>query len=414
MAPTLRTPAAIAACLAGLLAATALAEPRPAEERQRALVHRHTLQTAATGLGAPAPSWQLPPGFRLQVFASALGHPRMLDTGPDGTLYVTRRDEGDVLALRDTDGDGQADEQRSVVRGLEGVHGIAWRDGSLVIASSTTLWRVPAGGGSRERLVTGLPDGGQHPNRMVRFGPDGWMYVSIGSSCNDCAEENQLERATIIRYTPDGARREVVANGLRNTIGYDWHPSTGAMWGMDHGSDFRGDTLPPEELNHIVLGANYGWPICHGDRHVDGMTQAPPERMALRPGDPTPIGEPMPRTEYCAKTAPATLTLPAHSAPMAMRFVPFGRGWPEAWQGDAIVALRGSWNRREPVGYKLVRIRFGPHGGPNAVEDFLTGFLDKASSVVHGRPVGLAFGPDGALFVSDDTLGRIYRITPPR
>lgn len=352
---------------------------------------------------------QVPAGFAVTVFASGLQNPRMMDVAPDGTVYVTRRDQDDVLALRDTNGDGAADEVRTFAANLDGVHGIAITGDDLLLASSTMIWRTPRAAAAPRAIVTGLPDGGQHPNRMVRVGPDGQLYVSVGSSCNDCAEANQLERATMIRYAPDGSTREVVANGLRNTIGYDWHPQTRALWGMDHGSDFRGDDVPPEELNLIRAGANYGWPICYADRVVDPMTNAQPKMMALAPGQSQPSGQPLGRAEYCARTEPSVATTTAHSAPMAMRFVQ-GTQFPAALRNDAFVAMRGSWNRAAPVGYKVVRVRFTADGRAAGFEDFVTGFLTADGTAYLGRPVGIAFAADGALLVSDDQNGVIYRV----
>jgi glucose/arabinose dehydrogenase len=390
-----------------LLSAPLVAEPPDVAHAQ---VHHQTLTPpAATNGDALLRRLSVPPGFRLSIYASGLGHPRMIEAGLDGTVYVTRRDEGDVLALRDTDGDGRADHRRTFLNHLDGVHGVALHAHQLYLASSTTIWRSRLTLPVAEAVVTGLPDGGQHPNRMVRFGPDGKMYVSIGSSCNDCAEENQLERGTIVRYAADGSSREFVAKGLRNTIGFDWQPTTGALWGMDHGSDFRGDSLPPEELNLIDEGANYGWPICYADRRVDPMTNALPERLALKPGVAKPSGQPMTREAYCALTQASTLTLRAHSAPMAMRFHA-GNQFPADYRGDAFVALHGSWNRRHPAGYRVVRLHFSPEGQPQRFDDFVTGFVGANDSVVYGRPVGIAFLPDGAMLVSDDLNGSIYRI----
>lgn len=350
---------------------------------------------------------RVPEGFAVNVFASGLGKPRMMEVGPDGTVYVTRRDEDDVLALRDADGDGRAESVTTFAANLDGVHGIALKDGEAWLASSTTIWRTPLAQAAPKILVDGLPDGGQHANRMLRFGPDGLLYVSVGSSCNDCAEGNPRERAAMLRYTPDGLQRVILATGLRNTIGYDWQPATGRLWGMDHGSDFHGDKKPPEELNRIVLGRHYGWPICFAKRVVDEMTNAPPERVPLRPG--ATEGEAMSREDFCARTEPSVLELPAHSAPMAMRFVA-DDGFAPGWRGDAILALRGSWNRSEPVGYSVVRLRFDARGEPAAVEPLLSGFLADDRRGVWGRPVGIAFARDGALLVSDDTNGAIYRI----
>jgi len=377
-------------------------------ETERAIVHRDTPAQAPFS-DAIARRLRVPPGFRVDVWASGLGHPRMIEVADDGTVYVTRRDEGDVLALRDSNGDGRADQRSVFAAKLPNVHGVALHNGWLYLASSTTVWRTPRDVAAPQAIVTGLPDGGQHGNRMVRFGPDGMMYVSVGSSCNDCAEQNQLERATMIRYTSDGRQREIIANGLRNTIGYDWNPATGALWGMDHGSDFRGDRTPPEELNRIEAGKNYGWPICFAERRVDEMTNSPPERMALKPGQAEPIGTPLSREEYCAQTAPSVLTTQAHAAPMAMRFY-VGQRFPQQLRNDAFVALHGSWNRDDPAGYKVVRVQFDRSGEPRGFDDFVTGFIDERDAVVYGRPVGIAFTTDGAMLVTDDLNGAIYRI----
>lgn len=379
------------------------------EETDRAVVHRHALATVPFS-EAIARRLAAPPGFRVEVWASGLGHPRMMEADDAGTVYVTRRDVGDVLALRDSDGDGRADQRRVLASGLSDVHGVALHGGWLYLASSTTIWRARRDGSAVRTLVTGLPDGGQHGNRMVRFGPDGLMYVSVGSSCNDCAEQNQLERATMMRYTPDGRHRDIIANGLRNTIGYDWHPRTGALWGMDHGSDYRGDRVPPEELNRIEPGRNFGWPICFGAQVVDPMTNAPPMRMALEPGQAQPMGTPMTREAYCARTEPAVLVTQPHAAPMALRFYT-GTQFPPDYRGDAFVAMRGSWNRDDPAGYKVVRVRFRADGQPLGFSDFVTGFVDASAGVVYGRPTGIAFLPDGSMLVADDTNGAIYRVS---
>ncbi len=261
-------------------------------------------------------------------------------------------------------------------------------------------------------IVDDLPDGGQHENRVLQFGPDGLLYVSVGSSCNDCAEANQLERATLMRFTAEGREREIVANGLRNTIGFDWHPVTNELWGMDNGSDFHGDEVPPEELNRILPGANYGWPICYGERVVDPLTTDSSRLMALRPGQSEPILRPITRQEYCAQTEPSVLTYQAHTAPLWMQFYE-GTQFPAEYRNDAFVVFRGSWNRAEPVGYKVVRLRFA-NGTSIAFEDFLTGFLHADRTAFFARPAGLAIAQDGSLLVSDDTNGVIYRVSYQR
>ncbi|WP_157269642.1 PQQ-dependent sugar dehydrogenase [Azohydromonas aeria] len=352
---------------------------------------------------------RVPPGFRVNLFASGLGKPRMLEVGPDGTVYVTRRDQGDVLALRDANRDGVAEQVSTFGTGLQDVNGIAVQGDTLLLAASTTVWRTPLARFAPQVLISGLPDAGQHANRTVRVAPDGTLVVSVGSSCNNCAEGNQLERATLIRYSAAGERLEVIANGLRNTIGYDWHPRSGALWGMDHGSDFRGDWTPPEELNLIQAGKHYGWPICYGNRVVDKLAEARPAQLALQPGQSKPSGVDIPREDFCAQTEPPVATLPAHSAPLAMRFY-VGSSFPAEMRQDAFVALRGSWNRRDPRGYKVVRLHFDAAGRPQ-FEDFLTGFLDAERLVQWGRPVGLAWLPDGSMLVSDDSNGAIWRVS---
>lgn len=358
---------------------------------------------------------RVPHGFEVSIFARNLGAPRMMEVGADGTVYVTRRETGDVVALRDGDGDGRAEHVHQIARELPNVHGIDIHDGKLYLASSTTVWTAPLDAAAPSAVVTPrvlidhLPDGGQHGNRTLRFGPDGWMYVSIGSSCNDCAEQNQLERATLTRYTPDGLHREFIANGLRNTIGYDWHPRTQGLWGMDHGSDFRGDTIPPEELNRIEPGRNYGWPICYGAQVVDAMTNAQPGQLALQPGQAGPSRQSLTREQYCALTEPSVLTHTAHAAPMAMRFYD-GKQFPRRYHGDAFVAMRGSWNRDQPRGYNVVRIRFDDAGQPQQIDNFLGGLRGEGGAQIYGRPVGIAIAADGALLVSDDANGAIYRV----
>jgi glucose/arabinose dehydrogenase len=242
-----------------------------------------------------------------------------------------------------------------------------------------------------KKLIGDLPDGGQHGRRTIGIGPDNQLYISIGSTCNDCAESNP-EHATILKTGLNGGPRHVFARGLRNTIGFDWHPETRELWGMDHGSDGRGDNLPQEELNRLQQNGNYGWPYCFGNRQPDPITQ-PPKGTT--------------KEAYCRNTIPFTIGYQAHSAPIEMVFYK-GSQFPAEYRGDAFVALHGSWNRSTPVGYKVIRIRF-QNGKPQQFEDFLTGFyLGREGQF--GRPAGLAVMTDGSLLVSDDDNGVIYRI----
>ncbi|MFP2907121.1 PQQ-dependent sugar dehydrogenase [Pyxidicoccus sp. 3LFB2] len=347
----------------------------------------------------------VPQGFRISVFAQGLTNPRTLAVRADGTVYVTEREAGRVTLLRDTNGDGRSDQQTVAATGLgqkrEGVHGLALNpagDRLFMVTDRQVLAadvRPDGTLGVPAVVVDRLPDAGQHPNRTMAFGPDGLLYVSVGSTCNACAEPN-LESATLLRMAADGSGRAVFARGLRNTIGFGWHPATGQLWGMDHGSDSRGDDFPPEELNRIQEGADYGWPYCAGQREVDAFISTEPPDMLSRP-------------DYCVRTQPPVLQYQAHSAPMTWTFYT-GTSFPAEYRNDAFVAMRGSWNRNPPVGYKVVRVRFDAQGNPTAFEDFATGWLLNGGTGQLGRLVGTAVTPDGALLVTDDANGVIYRI----
>jgi glucose/arabinose dehydrogenase len=339
----------------------------------------------------------VPAGFRVSVFAHDLGTARMLAVGDDGTIYVTRRDSGDVLALRD-DGTGKTQTPRKVVTDLPRVHGIALHGGRMYLATIREVFvaDVSADGsaGAPRAIVTGLPDGGQHPNRTVGVGPDGMLYVSIGSTCNQCMETND-EHATILQMALDGSRRGVFARGLRNTVGFTWNPETRVMWGVDHGADYKGNEIPPEELNEIQNGLHYGWPFCYGKRTADAS-------YPLEPPGST-------KAEFCPRTVAPTLTFDAHMAPMQIAFYQ-GTTFPAEYRGDAFVAMRGSWNRSPAVGFKVLRIEFRD-GVPVRSSDFLTGFLSQSGERHYGRLAGIAVARDGSLLVADDANGVIYRVS---
>jgi len=341
---------------------------------------------------------QVPAGFKINVFATNLGNARMMVTAPDGTIYLTRHKEGDVIALHDKDGDGRA-EERSPVLKLKEVHGIALRENVIYLATTKKLLKATLsthGQPEQPTEIADLPDGGQHPRRTLGFDPAGMLYVSIGSTCNNCEETNP-EHATIVRMRPDATQRAVFARGLRNTIGFAWHPQTGELWGMDHGSDDRGNDLPPEELNLIKEGADYGWPFCHSQNQVDEIANKPKEGT---------------KEERCAKAVAPALTYQAHSAPIGFLFYT-GAQFPAEFRNDAFVAFRGSWNRAPATGYKVARVKF-ENGKPTRFEDFVSGFLVENGKAHFGRPAGLAMTKDGALLISDDTGGVIYRVSHGR
>ncbi len=342
---------------------------------------------------------KVPDGFTVSIAATGLGKPRMMAVGSDGALYVTRRDQGDVLMLRDKDGDGRMEELHTVVAQFPGVHGIALHGGYMYLIANRELKRGkmnPDGSvGKLDTLITDLPDAGQHPNRTIYFGPDEKLYITVGSTCNDCDDANQ-ENATVLQVQPGTWKRKIYARGLRNTIGIDWNPQTGELWGADHGRDWLGDDFPPEELNHIKDSADYGFPLVYADRIVDQSREDP-------------IGTT--KEEYAKKTEVPVLTFPAHSAPMQFYFLAKAKGWPTQYAADALLTMHGSWNRTKPDGFNVLRVKF-QDWQPAGYEDFLTGFFDPEKRTRFGRPCGLAFAPTGAVYVSDDANGVIYSITP--
>lgn len=341
---------------------------------------------------------QLPEGFAIAVFADGLTNPRMLAVAEDGTVYVTRRSLGDVVMLRDTDGDGRADERR-VVAARPQMHGIAIDGNRMFLATVNDVYvtDINADGTLQElrRIVDDLPEGGQHPNRTLAIGPDGMLYVTVGSTCNAC-DETSPENATVLRMKPDGSQRTIFASGLRNTIGFDWHPQTGELWAMDMGIDWLGDNDQPEELNRLQEGRQYGWPYIYADGEEN-------------PQDEPPGGITM--AQWRAMSEPPVLTYTAHASPMQLLF-PAATGLPTDFHGDALVTFRGSWNRADPSGYEIVRLRF-ENGEPARFEPFVTGFVTSQGDGRHGylaRLAGLAQAQDGSILVADDSNGVIYRI----
>lgn len=335
----------------------------------------------------------VPTGFHFTRYAESLPNARLMRFTSAGDLLVSQPRAGKVMLLApDRDGDGRSDGARVLLEGLNRPHGMDLHDGWLYVAETDAVGRVrfdPATGttqGSFERIVTGIPGGENHFTRTLRFGPDGMMYVSVGSSCNACLEQDP-RRAAMLRYRPDGTGEEIYATGLRNSVGFDWQPTTGKLFATDNGRDLLGDDFPPCELNEIRQGAFYGWPIANGNRVLDPDFGKGHE------------------AESAASTPPAHGFHP-HNAPLGMTFVRSPSA-PDELQGAALVALHGSWNRTQKDGYKVVSLHWGENA---AIEerDFMTGF-ERDGDVI-GRPVDVAEGPDGAFYVSDDYAGSIYRV----
>ncbi len=338
---------------------------------------------------------RLPDGFQMNLFARQLNQPRFMAWSPQGVLYVTEPTDGEVVALPDRDNDGVADETIIWVTGLNRVHGLAFHEGYLYLAETGRVIRYPfeegePAGGEPEVVVADLPAGGQHWTRTIAFGPDGMLYVAAGSSCNACEEED-ARRAAVTRYTATGEEETVFASGLRNSVGIAFHPITGELWATDNGRDWLGDDLPPEEVNILRQGQFYGWPYAYGEKVPD------PELGGAAP-------------EKVAASVPPLVSLQAHSAPLGLTFYS-GDTFPIEYHGDLFIAQHGSWNRSSPVGYQVLHIDL--EGEDKSVpadrRPFASGFLRPEGA--WARPVDLSVGPDGALYITDDRNGTIYRIS---
>ena len=344
---------------------------------------------------------KLPAGFSIAKWSESVKKPRMIAVATDGTVYVTSRDAGTCTMFK-TAG-GKAVGEGTVVAEKANLHGIAiGPDGkAMFFATIREVYSAPIKDdgtlGDLKILCAGLPDAGQHPNRTMNFGPDGMLYVSVGSTAN-AADEKNVENATMLRVDPKTGERTVWASGLRNTIGFGWSPVSGEMYGADHGIDWLGDDEQPEEFNHLQEGKNYGWPWIYADGRFN-------------PQDDPPEGKTM--ESLSAASEKPVLLYTAHSAPLQMAFYT-GPMFPAEYRNDAFVAMRGSWNRLPPSGYEVVRVRFDAAGKPTKMEPFVTGFLQKTGDEEwsqFARLAGLAQLPDGSLLLGDDTNGLIYRIS---
>lgn len=338
---------------------------------------------------------ELPTGWQVNIFAEGLGKARLLELAADGTLLVSVPDQGRIVALPDQDRDGVADRQVIYADGLPSVHGLARVGQQLWAAETGRLLRLPdVDGDLRADAVIeqsrDLPGRGGHWTRSLAVAADGRLFLSAGSSCNACLEEDP-RRATVMTFSAASDSGRIHAHGLRNSVGLAIHPVTKALWASDNGRDLLGDDLPPDEINLIEPGKDYGWPHCYGQRIAD------PE-----------LGTP----QRCADTQPAAVELQAHSAPLGITFVRAARfDYPADYL--LLVAYHGSWNRSVPTGYKLVAIPFTAGRPSGAPFDLVRGWLDGAGEV-WGRPVAPLLGADGALYVTDDLQGIVYRFWKDR
>jgi glucose/arabinose dehydrogenase len=372
-----------------------LDKSNPAASKQDGNLKPHpTPPIAATPDKLPLDKIKLPAGFKAEVYSS--GHPgaRTMVMGNRGAVFMGTRVIGRVYAITNKDG---KKETKVLLQGLTQPNGLAFKDGALYVFAINKVFRYDniedkldnPGQGVELTAAYGLPDTVHHNWKYVDFGPDGKMYVQVGANCNIC-ELNPGTHAQIRRYNADGTGMEIVARGVRNTVGFDWHPVTKELWFTDNGRDWAGDAGPHDELNRIAKnmeGANYGFPYCHANGIPDPDVKRP-----------NPCG---------GVTMPAALLGP-HAGALGIKFYT-GNMFPKQYQNVAFVVRRGSWNRTQKFGYDVAVARIS--GGKAKIEPFLTGLLDEKENTFHGRPTYVLPIADGSLLVSDEQNGAVYRIS---
>jgi len=342
---------------------------------------------------------KLPPGFAISIFAQGLGSPRVLAQDPGGTLLASIPAQGRVVALPDKNQDGVADGVVTVAQGLDRPHGMIFRRENgktrlyLAEVEQLAVYDYDENNfkATNRRKIADLPPGGRHFTRTMVFlpRPDGRLLISVGSSCDTCVEKD-WRHAKVLAANPDGSNLKPFASGLRNAVFMALNPRTGQVWATEMGRDFLGDDLPPDEINVLQEGKNYGWPYCYGQQVHDDQFD--------------PQGA---KKDFCQETVPAYIDLPAHSAPLGLAFFP-AEGWPPEYRHNLLVAYHGSWNRSVPTGYKVVRFKLDDKGNYPGVEDFITGWLTAQGAL--GRPVDIVIKNNGEIYISDDKAGVVYRV----
>ncbi|MCO1333582.1 PQQ-dependent sugar dehydrogenase [Microbulbifer sp. OS29] len=336
--------------------------------------------------------------YSVQLFSSNVPGARWLAVTRNGDIIVSQPKRGKVSLLSaDRNADGHSDGQRALIEDLKRPHGLLFHDNWLYIAEGDAIGRVPFDHstgrltGPYQRIIENLEDDG-HWTKTIAMSPDGWLFLSSGSSCNVCVEQDP-RRATILRMRPDGNNFEIYATGLRNSVGFDWSPHDGGLYATDNGRDWLGDDLPPDELNLIKQTQFYGWPYAYGDRVPDpefGVDASPKIKQKI------------------ASSVPPVHVFRAHNAPLGISFLRSAKQ-PEKYRSAALVAMHGSWNRSVKDGYKVVSLHWDNRGNIQQ-EDFMWGFLSDDHQTVYGRPVAIAEDNHGAIYISDDYAGAIYRL----
>ncbi len=335
----------------------------------------------------------LPEGFKISYFAKDIENARSLCRGDKGTIFVGTRNVGKVYAVVDENNDYQSDKIITLAEGLNMPNGVAFKDGALYVAEVNKVWRYDDIENNLDNipepvLVRGdFPEETHHGWKFIRFGPDGKLYIPVGAPCNICEKEDE-RFASIMRMNPDGTDLEVFAHGVRNSVGFDWHPTTGELWFTDNGRDWLDDDTPPCELNHAPeKGMHFGYPYCHGGTIKDPK-----------------FGDKRPCSDF---VAPAQ-NLGPHVAPLGMRFYT-GEMFPEQYKHQIFIAEHGSWNRSDKIGYRVMLVELNENYKAISYKPFAEGWLKNGD--VSGRPVDVMHMPDGSLLVSDDFAHAIYRIS---
>lgn len=390
---------------------------------------------------------KVPEGFKISVAAKNLDDPRVIIFDQKGRMLISETKAGRVSILEDGNKDGNFETKRVLVDNLKSPHGLAFftegKKNYLYIAETNQVARYVYDAGKGELInksspenIASLPSEGDHFTRTIAFGPNyrktplltgnqatlnpNKLYISVGSSCDVCVEQS-WKNAAILESDPEGSFTAEFAGGLRNAVFFTFHPETHEIWATEMGRDNLGDNLPPDEINIVKVAGQenkfgarrFGWPFCYGrqvrDKTFNPVKSGGTGAEQFNRVNPAKVSR-IDLSADCSQTEPAIIELPAHSAPLGLVFIADSR-WPKEWQNDLLVAYHGSINRSEKTGYKIVKIKVDKNGKVSKIEDFITGWL-QTSNQIFGRPVDLKFGPDGALYISDDLAGVIYKVSP--
>jgi glucose/arabinose dehydrogenase len=375
----------------GVLNGRSAANMTPMKNLKYALLFSVGLLPEATLADVPLEQVELPPGFSIEIYAEDVENARQMALGDGGTLFVGSRKAGKLWALTDADGDQRAETVRLIDKGLNMPSGIEFRDGALYVGAVDLILRYDNIEAQLDQppepvvVTDALPDKAHHGWKYLRFGPDGKLYIPVGVPCNICDEEGFGE---IRRINPDGSGMDVYAKGVRNSVGLAFHPDNGQLWFTDNGRDMLGDDLPADELNYAPrAGMHFGIPYCHQGDLLD---------------------EEFGKGKDCADYIPPVAKLDAHGAALGLAFYT-GDMFPAEYKNRLFIAQHGSWNRTEKIGYRILALDVQPDGKVLNINVFAAGWLQGQE--VWGRPNDVLVMPDGALLVSDDLAGVIYRIS---